>query len=55
MLIPWAWSQSPSKIALDCSLLAKTTASTILIQTPEPLLAGQHALSHWLTNTISPK
>lgn len=55
MLIPRACSQSPSKIALDCSLLAEPEASTVLIKVPEPLLVGQHALSHSLRNTVSPK
>lgn len=55
MLIPRACSQSPSKIALDCSLLAEPEASAVLIKVPEPLLVGLHALSHTLRNTVSPK
>lgn len=46
MLIPRACSQSPSKIALDCSLLAESEASALLIKMPEPLLVGRRVLSH---------
>lgn len=45
MLMPRACSQSPLKIALDCSLLAKSEVSAVFIKTPEPLLVGQHVLS----------
>jgi len=38
-------SQSPSQIALDCSVLAEPEVSTVLIIMPEPLLVGHCALS----------
>lgn len=44
-LIPRACSQSPLKIALDCSVLAEPEVSTVLIKMPEPLLVGQCAVS----------
>ena len=55
MLIPRPCSQSPSKIALACSPLAKPEASAVRITTPEPLLAGQRALGHQRRNIVSPK
>lgn len=53
-LIPRACSQSPWKIALDCSVLAEPEVSTVFIKIPEPLLVGQCAVSQW-TNAVFPK